>query len=339
MAMKAWQIRGEYGIDNLKLVDVPEPKPGAGEVVVALRSASLNFRDLATIRGFPGAKAPDALVPCSDGAGVIDSVGSGVTGLSVGDRVAPTFFQSWIDGPPSAEKRSLALGGSLNGVLQQRIALRAEGVIPIPDALSFDEAATLPCAGLTAWRAVAVEAPVGPGNTVLVEGTGGVSIFALQFAKARGAKVIVTSSSDEKLARARELGADHGINYSQTPNWSTEVRRLTDGLGVDVVVEVGGENTLAQAMQCTRVGGKIVVIGVLSGFSSSIPLPMLFSNNLHLIGISVGSRAQFADMLAHIQRWKLKPVIDRTFAFDDVQNALRTMESGKFFGKLCIAFP
>jgi NADPH:quinone reductase-like Zn-dependent oxidoreductase len=166
-----------------------------------------------------------------------------------------------------------------------------------------------------------------------------VSIFALQFAKARGARVIVTSSSDQKLARARELGADHGINYSQTPNWSTEVRRLTDGLGVDVVVEVGGENTLMQAMQCTRVGGKIVVIGVLSGFSSSIPLPMLFSNNLHLIGISVGSRAHFADMLAHIQRWKLEPVIDRTFAFDDVQNALRTMESGRFFGKLCIAFP
>jgi NADPH:quinone reductase-like Zn-dependent oxidoreductase len=224
-------------------------------------------------------------------------------------------------------------------VLQQRIALRAEGVIRIPDAMSFAEAATLPCAALTAWRAVAVEAPVGAGDTVLVQGTGGVSIFALQFAKARGARVIVTSSSDEKLERAKKLGADHGINYSRASNWSEEVRRLTEGRGVDVVVEVGGENTLSQAMQCTRVGGRIVVIGVLSGFSTSIPIPMLFSNNLHLIGISVGSRAHFADMLAHIEKWKLMPVIDRTFAFDRAPDALRTMQSGKFFGKLCIAFP
>jgi NADPH:quinone reductase-like Zn-dependent oxidoreductase len=215
--MKAWQIPGEYGIDNLKLVEMPEPKAGAGEVVVAMRAASLNFRDLATVRGFPGAKAPPALVPCSDGAGVIEAVGSGVTGLKIGQRVAPTFFQSWLDGPPSAEKRSLALGGSLDGVLQQHIALRADGVIPIPDAMTFEEAATLPCAALTAWRAVAVEAPVGAGDTVLVQGTGGVSIFALQFAKALGARVIVTSSSDDKLARAKKLGADHGINYSRTP--------------------------------------------------------------------------------------------------------------------------
>jgi NADPH:quinone reductase-like Zn-dependent oxidoreductase len=204
--------------------------------------------------------------------------------------------------------------------------------------MSFEEAATLPCAGLTAWRAVAVEAPVGAADTVLVQGTGGVSIFALQFAKARGAKVIVTSSSDAKLDRARVLGADHGINYTAIPNWSAEVRRLTDGRGVDVVVEVGGENTLNQAIQCTRVGGRIVVIGVLSGFSSAIPIPALFGNNLHLIGISVGSRAQFADMLAAIERWRLRPVIDRRFAFDAVPDALRTMESGKFFGKLCIAF-
>ena len=336
--MKAWQIRGEYGIEKLKRVDLPEPKAGAGEIVVGMHAASLNFRDLATIRGFPGAKAPDALVPCSDGAGVITSVGSGVSGLAVGDRVAPTFFQSWFDGPPSAEKRAIALGGSADGVLKERIALRAEGVIRIPDAMTFEDAATLPCAGLTAWRAVAVEAPVDKDDTVLVQGTGGVSIFALQFAKARGARVIVTSSSDEKLERARELGADHGINYSSTPNWSTEVRKLTNGRGVDVVVEVGGENTLSQAMQCTRVGGRIVVIGVLSGFSTSIPIPMLFSNNLHLIGISVGSRAQFADMLSHIEKWKMKPVIDRTFAFDDVPEALRTMQSGKFFGKLCISY-
>lgn len=334
--MRAWQIKGEYGIDKLQMVELPPPQAGAGQVVVAMRAASLNFRDLVTVRGVPGATAPKSLVPCSDGAGVVEAAGSGVKGLAVGDRVAPLFFQSWTDGPVTAQARSLALGGSLDGVLQERIALRAEGVIRLPDTLGFDEAATLPCAGLTAWRAVAVEAPVGPGDTVLVQGTGGVSIFALQFAKARGAKVIVTSSSDAKLERARTLGADHGINYTNDPNWSAQVRKLTDDRGVDVVVEVGGENTLNQAMQCTRVGGSIVVIGVLSGFSSAISLPMLFSNNLRLIGISVGSRAQFADMLSHIERWKLKPVIDRTFAFDQVPQALTTMQSGKFFGKLCI---
>lgn len=248
------------------------------------------------------------------------------------------FFQSWFDGPVSAEARSLALGGTLDGVLQQRMALRSEGVIRIPDSLRFEEAATLPCAGLTAWRAVAVEAPVGPNDTVLVQGTGGVSIFALQFAKALGARVIVTSSSDEKLARAKALGADHGINYVTTPNWSTEVRRLTDGRGVDVVVEVGGENTLNEAMLCTRVGGRIVSIGVLSGFSSAISLPMLFGNNLHLIGVSVGSRAQFADMLAAITRWQIKPVIDHTYGFDAVPEALRAMQAGSHFGKLCIRY-
>ncbi len=336
--MKAWQIRGEYGIDKLQCVELPEPTAGDGQVVVSMRSASLNFRDLATVRGLPGAKAPAALVPFSDGAGVVQAIGKGVSGLAMGDRVAPTFFQSWVDGPVTAEARSLALGGSLDGVLQQRVAVRADGVIRIPQAMSFEEAATLPCAGLTAWRAVAIEAPVGSGDTVLVQGTGGVSIFALQFAKALGARVIVTSSSDEKLERAKALGADHGINYAKNPNWSAEARRFTDGRGVDVVVEVGGENTLQQAMLAARVGGRIVVIGVLSGFGSTISLPMLFSNNLQLIGISVGSRAQFADMLAHIEKWKLKPVIDRTFAFDEVPEALRTMESGRFFGKLCVRF-
>ncbi len=336
--MKAWQIRGEYGIDRLQCVDLPEPTARDGQIVVAMRAASLNYRDLVTVRGMPGAKPPPALVPFSDGAGVVHAVGNGVRGLAVGDRVAPTFFQSWIDGPVTAEARALALGGTLDGVLQERLALRAEGVVKIPDALTFEAAATLPCAGLTAWRAVAVEAPVGPGATVLVQGTGGVSIFALQFAKSFGARVIVTSSSDEKLARAKALGADHGINYVKTPDWSAEARSVTDGRGVDVVVEVGGENTLQQAMLAARVGGRIVVIGVLSGFGTTLSLPMLFGNNLHLIGISVGSRAQFADMLAHIERQRLEPVIDRTFGFDQVPDALRTMESGRFFGKLCVRF-
>jgi NADPH:quinone reductase-like Zn-dependent oxidoreductase len=306
-------------------------------VVVELRAASLNYRDLATIQGFPGMQAPPALVPFSDGAGVIAAVGEGVTRVRPGDRVAPTFFQRWIDGPVSAEARSLALGGTLDGVLQQRMALGEDGVVRIHD-MSFEAAATLPCAGLTAWRAVAVEAPVGPGDTVLVQGTGGVSIFALQFAKARGATVIATSSSDEKLERARALGADHLINYARTPKWGAEARKFTGGRGVDVVVEVGGEETLGEAIQCTRVGGRIVVIGVLSGYSNAIALPALFSNNLHLIGISVGSRAQFEDMLAAMQGWGMQPVIDRTFGFAQVQDALREMRAGRHFGKLCIRY-
>jgi NADPH:quinone reductase-like Zn-dependent oxidoreductase len=336
--MKAWQISGEYGIDRLKLVERPEPVAGAGQIVVSMRAASLNYRDLVTVRGVAGATAPAALVPFSDGAGVVHAVGRGVSGLAVGDRVAPTFFQSWIDGPVSAEARAQALGGTLDGVLQERIALRADGVVRIPDGMSFEEAATLPCAGLTAWRALAVETAVRAGQTVLVEGTGGVSIFALQFAKSFGARVIVTSSSDEKLERARGLGADHGINYTKTPDWSAEARRFTDGRGVDVVVEVGGENTLPQAMRAARVGGRIVVIGVLSGFGSTIPLPMLFSNNLSLIGISVGSRAHFVDMLQHMARTALKPVIDRTYPFAHVPDALRAMEAGNLFGKLCVRF-
>jgi NADPH:quinone reductase-like Zn-dependent oxidoreductase len=336
--MLAWQIRGRFGIDELQCVDVPEPVAGPGQVVVELRAASLNYRDLATIEGRPGMQAPPALVPFSDGAGVIAAVGEGVTHVRPGDRVAPTFFQGWIDGPVTAEARSLALGGTLDGVLQQRMALNADGVVSIPDDMSFEAAATLPCAGLTAWRAVAVEAPVGPGDTVLVQGTGGVSIFALQFAKARGATVIATSSSDEKLERVRALGADHLVNYARTPKWGAEVRKLTGGRGVDVVVEVGGEETLGQAIQCTRVGGRIVVIGVLSGYSNAIALPALFSNNLHLIGISVGSRAQFEDMLAAMQGWRMQPVIDRTFGFAQVQDALREMRAARHFGKLCIRY-
>ena len=336
--MRAWQIRGEFGVDRLQCVELPEPIPGAGEVVVEMRAASANYRDLLTVEGMPGMQAPSALVPFSDGAGVVTAVGAEVSSVHVGDRVASTFYQSWIDGPFTAEKRSLALGGTLNGVLQERIALREAGVVRIPDSMSFEAAATLPCAGLTAWRAVVVEAPVGPGDTVLVQGTGGVSIFALQIAKARGATVIATSSSDAKLERARELGADYCINYRTTPSWGKLVRELTGGRGVDVVVEVGGEKTLTEAISCTRVGGRLVLIGLLSGASNAIALPTLFVNNLHLIGISVGSRAHFVDMLSAIDRWKLNPVIDRTYSFAEVPHALHDMRAGNLFGKLCIRF-
>jgi NADPH:quinone reductase-like Zn-dependent oxidoreductase len=248
------------------------------------------------------------------------------------------FFQSWIDGKVTATSRRYALGGTRPGALQEVMLLDAEGVSRIPSHLSFQEAATLPCAGLTAWRALFEEARVRPGDTVLVQGTGGVSIFALQFAKLAGASVIVTSSSDDKLERARALGADHTINYCAVPEWGKAAADWTGG-GVDHVVEVGGKDTFSQSLEAARVGGTILVIGVLSGFSQQIAIPSLFSKNLHVIGLSVGSRRMFEGMTAAIGRNGMKPVIDRVFAFDAVPDALRLMQQGGHFGKIVVEFP
>jgi NADPH:quinone reductase-like Zn-dependent oxidoreductase len=333
--MRVWEVQNAFGIDNLKLVEKAEPKPGPGQIVVAMKAASLNYRDLLTVK-MGGAPLP--LIPFSDGAGVVEAVGSGVTRVKVGDKVCPTFFQSWTEGPVTAEARNLALGGSVPGVLQEKMLIDAEGVTKFPDHLSFEEAATLPCAGLTAWRAIAVEAPIDSSSTILVQGTGGVSIFALQFAKAIGAKAIVTSSSDEKLERAKKLGADYLINYKTTPEWGKKALELTNGRGADVVVEVGGENTLGKSLEAVRVGGSIVVIGVLGGFTNNIFIPALFGKNAKMIGISVGSREQFAGMNKAIAKWRLHPVIDRTFSFEQVPDALRAMEAAGHFGKICVTF-
>ena len=334
--MRVWANQDAFGIENLKLVERPEPKPGAGEIIVDMKSASLNYRDLLTVTMGAGNQPP--LVPFSDGAGVVSAVGSGVSRVKVGDRVCPLFYQSWISGPVTAESRSQPLGGPLEGVLQPRIKLIADGVSKIPDYLSFEEAATLPCAGLTAWRAITVEAPVGPDDTILVQGTGGVSIFALQFAKARGAKVIATSSSDAKLERARKLGADHLINYKTNPEWGQEALKLTAGRGVDVVIEVGGDNTMSKSLDAVRVGGTIVVIGILGGLSNNIFIPALFSKNARMIGISVGSREQFDEMVKHMTEWKMHPVVDKVFPLDQVRDALKLMQAGGHFGKICLRF-
>lgn len=335
--MKVWEIQNAYGIENLALVDKPEPVPARGQIVVAMRAASLNYRDLLTVIGYGGGY-PLPLIPFSDGAGEVLATGPGVTRVAVGDRVCPLFFQSWLSGPVTAESRNRPLGGPLSGVLQQKMLLDADGVAKFPAQLSYAEAATLPCAGLTAWRAISIESSVKPGDTILVQGTGGVSIFALQFAKALGATVIATSSSDEKLVRARKLGADHTINYKETPDWGKAARELTGGRGVDVVIEVGGENTLNQSFDAARVGGTIVVIGVLGGFSSPVMLPVVFGKNLHIHGISVGSREQFEDMTSHIDGWHLKPVVDQVFPFTRVPEALRLMQAGGHFGKIAIDY-
>lgn len=333
--MRVWEIQDAYGLDHLRLVEKTEPKPGPGQIILGMKAASLNYRDLLTVKGMGGGY-PLPLIPFSDGAGEVLSVGSGVTRVKAGDRVAPSFFQSWRDGPIADESRAKALGGSVPGVLQERLLIDAEGVSRIPDFLSYEEAACLPCAGLTAWRAVAIEAPVRSGQTVLVQGTGGVSIFALQFAKMLGARVIATSSSEEKLQRAKALGADHVINYKTTPEWGRAALDLTGGKGVDLVVEVGGENTLQQSMTAARVGGSIVVIGVLGGFSSPVFIPMLFGKNLTLTGITVGSRAQFDDMASAMSRAKLKPVVDKIFPFAELPQALKLMEAGGHFGKIVV---
>jgi NADPH:quinone reductase-like Zn-dependent oxidoreductase len=321
----------------MELVERPDPEPGAGQIAVRMRAASLNYRDLLTVQGKGGAyKLP--FVPFSDGAGEVTAVGNGVTRVSIGDRVCPMFFQSWFDGRPSAGNRRLALGGTRPGVLQELIVLDAEGVSRIPDHLTFEEAATLPCAALTAWRALFEEALIRPGQTILVQGTGGVSIFALQFAKLAGATVIVTSSSDEKLERAKALGADHAINYRSVVEWGKAAADWAGG-GVDHVVEVGGKDTFQQSIEAARVGGTILVIGVLSGFAQQIAIPSLFGKNLHVIGLSVGSRRMFENMVSAIGHNHIKPVVDRTFGFTEVPDALRLMQQAGHFGKIAIEFP
>ncbi|MET3842596.1 NAD(P)-dependent alcohol dehydrogenase [Bradyrhizobium sp. OAE829] len=335
--MKVWQVAREWSIDAMELVDRPDPEPGPGQIVVRMRAASLNYRDLITVTGQGGAyRLP--LIPFSDGAGEVAAVGPGVSRVAVGNRVCPMFFQSWFDGGPSASGRRLALGGTRPGVLQELLLLDAEGVTRVPDHLSFVEAATLPCAALTAWRALFDEAHLRPGQTVLVQGTGGVSIFALQFAKMAGATVIVTSSSDEKLERAKGLGADHTINYRAVAEWGKAAADWAGG-GVDHIVEVGGKDTFQQSLEAARVGGTILVIGVLSGFSQQVSIPALFSKNLHVIGLSVGSRKMFENMAAAIGQNRLKPVIDRTLDFTEVPDALRLMQQAGHFGKITIAFP
>ena len=334
--MRTWEAQDGWSIEHLKLVDRPAPRPGPGEIVVRMRAASLNYRDLLTVEGKAGARLP--LIPFSDGAGEVSAVGGGVTRVKAGDRVCPLFFQTWFDGGPSFKNRSKALGGAVPGVLQDEMLLSAEGVTLFPAHLSFIEAATLPCAGLTAWRALVVEGGLKAGETILAQGTGGVSIFALQFAKMLGATVIVTSGSDDKLARAKALGADHLINYRTTPEWAKVALEITGGLGVDHIVEVGGKDTLNQSIEAAAAGGKIVIIGLLSGLPGQAEIVPVFRKNLRVVGISVGSRNHFETMSVAIDKHKLKPVVDHVFPFDKVPDALQEMKAATHFGKICIEF-
>lgn len=335
--MRAYEIRESFGLENLVAVERPTPEPGHGQVRLRMAAVSLNYRDLLMVRGHYDPKQPLPLVPCSDGVGVVDAVGPGVTRVAVGDRVATLFAQRWLAGAPTREKLRSTLGGPLDGTLAEAMVLDQDGVVPVPEHLDDAEGATLTCAGLTAWSALAGEGDVAAGDTVLVQGTGGVSIFALQLARLLGARVIVTSSRHDKLERARALGADAGICYTEIPEWSREVRRLTDGRGVDHVVEVGGAGTLQESLRAIAFGGTISVIGVLSGVASELNVIPILMQNVRLQGVLVGHRERFEDMNRAIAHHGLRPIVDRTFPFDEAPEAFRHLASGAHFGKVTIS--
>jgi NADPH:quinone reductase-like Zn-dependent oxidoreductase len=333
--MKIWQI-SSFGIDNLEFVDRPTPQPGRGQVLINVHAASLNYRDLMVVVGKYNPKLALPRIPCSDGAGEVVAIGEGVTRVKVGDRVAGIFMQNWIDGPPSAAKQRGALGGDIDGMLAESVVLDQNGVVPVPDHLTWEEAATLPCAGVTAWNAVVRAGRVKAGDTVVIQGTGGVSIFALQFAKLLGARVVGTSGHDEKLKRASKLGLDAGLNYKASPEWAKWVIEETDGVGADLLVEVGGAGTFMQSLKAVRIGGTIAEIGVLSQASEQLDIRPILHKQANLQGIYVGSRSDFEEMNKAIHQHKLQPVVDEVFTFDNAKEALHKMEIGSHFGKLVI---
>ncbi|MFO0658991.1 MAG: NAD(P)-dependent alcohol dehydrogenase [Polyangiaceae bacterium] len=333
--MRAIAIEGAFGLEHLRLHDRPDPTPGPGQVVVRVRSTSLNARDLMMVRGTYNPRQPLPLIPLSDGVGTIEAVGEGVTRVNVGDRVASLFAQGWLSGAPSKAKFSTTLGSPRDGMLTELALLDAEGVVRVPEYLSDDEGATLPCAALTAWSALITQGQLVAGQTVLVQGTGGVSIFALQIAKLVGARVIVTSSSDEKLERATALGADATINYKTNPDWEKRARDLT-GDGVDHIVEVGGAGTLTKSLKAVKVGGTISIIGVLAGASTELSVVPVLMQNLRLQGVFVGHRESFEAMNRAFALAKIKPVIDRVFQLEDARAAFEHMASGTHFGKICV---
>ena len=335
-SMRAWQIEGEGGIDALSLVERPRPEPGPGEVLVRMTANSINYRDLATIRDPLSRGFPLPRIPNSDGAGIVEAVGSGVTTVTPGAAVTTTFFQDWEDGGCTPAAMASALGGARDGILAEYAVLDAGGVLPQVPHLSGEEAACLPCAALTAWNAIFETAALRPGDTVLLLGTGGVSIFALQFAVTAGIRAIITSSSDRKLQEASALGAAGTINYRNVDDWPAAVRDLTEGRGADGVVEVGGPGTLQKSLDAVRVGGTVALIGILTGGTID-PLPVM-RKSVRLNGVYVGSRRMFRDMNRAIEKHAIQPRISEVVPFDDAREAYRLMASQQHMGKIVISF-
>ena len=334
--MKAYEMN-EFGIDKLALVEREIPKIKPDEVLIRFHAASLNYRDVMIVNGTYNPRMRLPAVPFSDGAGEVTAVGETVSKWKVGDRVMPILVQKWFDGDSSEEKRRTSLGGGAqwDGVLREYGAFSEESVVEIPDHLSYQEAATLPCAAVTAWNALFVSGKLKPGETVVTLGTGGVSVFAVQMAKMAGARVIATSSSDTKIERLRSIGADETINYKTREDWDGAVMELTRKRGADHVIEVGGAGTLTRSINAVRIGGHVAMIGALTGPSDFTPVN-LFMKAVRLQGIFTGSREMFRDMNNAIGTNKLAPVIDRVFEFDQVRDALRHMESGSHFGKIVV---
>ena len=336
MHSKAIYVQPGGGYANVTVGSCEAAAPGPGEITVRLHANSLNYHDFAVVSGMWGPSEPR--IPMADGAGEVIAVGAGVDEFAVGDNVVSTFFPDWLDGAPLVEGFATVPGDGVDGYAREVVTARASAFTRAPQGWSHAEAATLTTAGLTAWRALMADGALKPGDSVLVQGTGGVSIFALQFAKLAGATVIATSSSDAKLERLEALGADHLINYRSDPAWGETARRLTGGRGVDHVIEVGGPATLAQSMAAARVGGHIAVIGILSGVAGELPLVPALLKQLRLQGVLVGSRAQQQAMVRAIDANGLRPVIDRRFALEEIVDAFRYQESNQHFGKICLEF-
>ncbi len=335
--MRVFQIQDDWGFEHLKLAERPEPRPGPHEVLLRMKASSLNYRDLLVPnRGYGSFTGNLPLVPLSDGVGVVIELGAGVTRVKAGDRVCPCFQQGWIAGPPDLERLTRTLGGPVDGTMSELMCLPDYGMVKVPAYLSDLEAATLPCAALTAWSALVTHDAIGPGSKVLVQGTGGVAIFALQFAKLLGAHVTVISSSDEKIARVRAMGADAAINYRTTPEWAKATREITGGRGYDHIVELGGEKTLPQSLICIRPGGTLSMIGVLSGGTLSAQLGRVVTRQVRLQGVTVGHRDGFEAMLRALEQHELKPVIDKVFEFAELKEAMTYLKTGAHFGKVCI---
>jgi NADPH:quinone reductase-like Zn-dependent oxidoreductase len=335
--MRVFQIQGDWGMDHLQLATRPAPRPGPGQVLMRMKAAALNYRDLLVPnRGYGSFTGTLPLIPVSDGVGEVIEVGAGVTRAKVGDRVCPCFQQGYVGGEPDLERITKTMGGPVDGTMAELVCLPEDGVVKVPGYLSDLEAATLPCAAVTAWSALVTYEHLRPGARVLVQGTGGVAIFALQIAKLFGAHVTVISSSDEKIARAKGLGADAAINYRTTPEWAKASREITGGRGYDHIVELGGEQTLPQSLRCIRPGGTLSMIGVVSGGTASVPLGLVVTRQVRLQGVTVGHRDGFEAMLRAFEQHRVEPVIDRVFAFDALKEAMAYLKSGAHFGKVCI---
>ena len=337
--MRALQAAAPWGAGSLKVVDAPDPSPGHGEVLVRMKAVSLNYRDLLMINGMYGrasATTEDLITPFSDGCGVVEAIGPGVTRVAVGDRVATLFFQNWTAGRPTLAKLSSALGFPIPGAGRELATFSQHGVSKVPDYLTDQQVATLPCAALTAWRGLFEDARLEPGDTVVLQGTGGVSIFGLQFAKAAGYRTIITSSSDEKLARAKALGADHLINYKTTPDWGRAVREIAPD-GADFIMEVGGGGTIQQSLRAVRIGGHIAIIGVVAGAGDINPA-VLIGNSARLQGLSVGSREMFEAMCRALELHRIGPVVDKVFPWTEAGAAFAAMAGGEHFGKIVLEF-